>query len=62
MRQCIFKKQQQTFPSKASTAARALLERDPGKLFACKIKKETKGFLPELQYEAKIHHYYQNLK
>lgn len=33
-------KQEQTFPSKASTTARALIDRDPGKLFAYKSKKE----------------------
>jgi hypothetical protein len=34
-------KQEQTFPSKASTTARALFDRDPGKLFAYNSKREN---------------------
>lgn len=34
--------QQLTFPSIASVTARAFFERDPGKLFACKIKWKNK--------------------
>lgn len=35
-----YSEKQQTFPSKASATARALIDRDPGKLFAYKSKTE----------------------
>jgi hypothetical protein len=35
------KKQERTFPSKASTTARALFDRDPGKFFAYNSKREN---------------------